>query len=73
MTTVGFLSAPGPFELLVILFVVLLLFGAKRLPDLARSLGKSLGEFKRGRDEAERTALRPPEEKDGDEENGDRR
>lgn len=38
-------------ELLVILFVVLLLFGARKLPDLARSLGRSLSEFKKGRDE----------------------
>jgi len=44
-------SAPGPWELLLILFVVLLLFGAKRLPDLARSLGRSLSEFKKGREE----------------------
>ena len=38
-------------ELVIILLVVLLLFGAKRLPDLARSLGRSLSEFKKGRDE----------------------
>ncbi|MFO7534873.1 MAG: twin-arginine translocase TatA/TatE family subunit [Kiritimatiellia bacterium] len=41
----------GMSELLVILFIVLLLFGAKKLPDLARSLGKSIGEFKKGRDD----------------------
>ena len=42
---------PGPLEILLILLVALLLFGAKRLPDLARSLGKSLSEFKKGREE----------------------
>lgn len=40
-------------EILLILLVVLLLFGAKRLPDLARSLGKSLREFKKGREQGE--------------------
>jgi sec-independent protein translocase protein TatA len=45
------LGTPGPFELIIILVVILLLFGAKRLPDLSRSLGKSLSEFKKGREE----------------------
>ena len=40
---------PGPFEIALILFVILLLFGAKRLPDLARAMGRSLTEFKRGK------------------------
>ncbi|MEM6806454.1 MAG: twin-arginine translocase TatA/TatE family subunit [Bacteroidota bacterium] len=39
-------SMPGGPELLLILFVVLLLFGAKRIPDLARGLGKGIREFK---------------------------
>jgi sec-independent protein translocase protein TatA len=38
----------GGLEVLVILVVTLLLFGAKRLPELTRSLGRSLNEFKRG-------------------------
>jgi TatA/E family protein of Tat protein translocase len=37
----------GPSELLVILVIALLVLGPKRLPDLARSLGKALGEFRR--------------------------
>ncbi len=41
------MSMPGPFEFLVIFFVVLLLFGAKRLPEIGSSLGKSLREFKK--------------------------
>jgi sec-independent protein translocase protein TatA len=36
----------GPLELIVILVVVLLLFGAKRLPELGRSLGSGMREFK---------------------------
>ena len=36
----------GTPELLIILLVILLLFGAKRLPELARGLGKGINEFK---------------------------
>jgi sec-independent protein translocase protein TatA len=38
----------GYQELLLILVIVLILFGAQRLPDLARSLGGSIKEFKKG-------------------------
>ena len=37
----------GPTELVIILLIVLLLFGAKRLPDLAGSIGSSLKEFRK--------------------------
>jgi sec-independent protein translocase protein TatA len=37
----------GSGELIVILCIILLLFGGKRLPELARSLGKGIREFKR--------------------------
>ena len=46
----------GPTELIVVLVIVLILFGGKKLPDLARSLGRSLGEFKKGKDEGEKLA-----------------
>lgn len=36
----------GPPELLVIFLIIIILFGAKRLPELARSLGRSIKEFK---------------------------
>ncbi len=45
------MGMPGPFEMVIILVVIMLLFGAKRLPGLSRSLGKSLSEFKRGKEE----------------------
>jgi len=38
----------GTPELILILLVVLLLFGAKRIPDIARSIGRSLNQFKKG-------------------------
>ncbi len=44
----------GMQELLVILLVVLLLFGAKRIPEVMRSLGSGINEFKRGMREIER-------------------
>jgi TatA/E family protein of Tat protein translocase len=44
----------GPTELIVVLVIVLILFGGKKLPDLARSLGRSLGEFKKGKEEGEK-------------------
>ena len=53
MQTLAF-GMPGGPELLVILFIVMLLFGAKKLPELSRSLGKSLGEFKKGKEDLER-------------------
>lgn len=43
----------GP-EWVIIFVVVLLLFGAKKIPELARGLGKSMGEFKKAKDEFER-------------------
>ncbi|MGB8319719.1 MAG: twin-arginine translocase TatA/TatE family subunit [Ignavibacteriaceae bacterium] len=38
----------GFSELLIILLVVLVLFGAKRIPELAKGLGKGISEFKKG-------------------------
>jgi sec-independent protein translocase protein TatA len=38
----------GSWELLIVLGLVLLLFGGSRIPSLARSLGQSITEFKRG-------------------------
>lgn len=44
---------PGPTELIIVLVVIIILFGPKKLPDLSRAIGKSIGEFKRGRREVE--------------------
>jgi sec-independent protein translocase protein TatA len=37
---------PGPLEIVIILIIVLVIFGPKRLPDLGRSLGRGMREFK---------------------------
>jgi len=50
-----FLESIGTTELLVILVAALILFGPRKLPELSRSLGKSLSEFKRASDDFKRT------------------
>jgi sec-independent protein translocase protein TatA len=61
----GFIQGVGTTELLIIFFVILLLFGAKKLPELARGMGKSIKEFKKATTEIEddiRTAMDTVEE-----------
>ncbi len=39
---------PGLWQLLIVLLIVVIIFGAKKIPELTRSLGRSVGEFKKG-------------------------
>ncbi|MFM2220589.1 MAG: hypothetical protein RLZZ553_337 [Verrucomicrobiota bacterium] len=48
--------------MIIIFVVILLLFGAKKIPELARGLGKSMGEFKKARDEFEREITKAEED-----------
>lgn len=48
-----FPGLPGGPELLIVLAVIVLLFGANKIPKLARSTGQAMGEFRRGREEIE--------------------
>jgi sec-independent protein translocase protein TatA len=53
MLALGFGNFGGP-DLFIILLIVLVLFGAKKLPELARSLGQSMNEFRKAREEFDR-------------------
>ena len=55
---------PGLGEILVILLIVVVFFGAKRIPEIARALGKSLGEFKKGQKEGTMEESAGEEKKD---------
>jgi sec-independent protein translocase protein TatA len=50
---IGIGNLGGP-DLFIILIIVLVLFGAKKLPDLARSLGQSMNEFRKAREDVDR-------------------
>lgn len=54
-TNVGILGI-GVTELIIILVIIILLFGAKKLPELSRSLGKSVGELRKGIDDGKKAA-----------------
>jgi sec-independent protein translocase protein TatA len=65
----AFIQNLGTTEVILILLVILLLFGAKRLPELARGVGKSFKEFKRGLRDAEediRNAIDDEDKPSGD-------
>jgi sec-independent protein translocase protein TatA len=53
----------GIWELVILMVVLLLVFGARRLPEMGRSIGSGMREFKdavTGKDEPEKTELTPP-------------
>ncbi len=54
----AFIGSLGGQEIVVIFLIVLLLFGAKKLPELARGIGKSMGEFKKAREDFEKEITR---------------
>jgi len=56
--TFALIGTLGAQEVILIFLVLLLLFGAKKLPELARGIGKSMGEFKKAREEFEHEITR---------------
>ena len=61
--TILAIAGLGPQELLLVVAVIFLLFGATRLPQLAKSLGQSKRAFKEGLEEAEKESPKKVEEK----------
>lgn len=50
-------SWAGPGEILLVVGVIVLLFGAKKLPEIARSMGKARGEFRKGLQEGDKESV----------------
>jgi sec-independent protein translocase protein TatA len=55
------LGGIGPTELIIILFIVLILFGAGKLPEIGGALGKGIKNFKKASKEPEALDITPPE------------
>jgi sec-independent protein translocase protein TatA len=64
---IAFLGSLGTQEMVLIFLILLLLFGAKKLPQLARGVGKSVGEFRKAREEFEDEIRKGSEEIDKEE------
>ena len=60
MTTIASLLNLGGPDLIIIMGIVLLLFGAKKLPELARGMGQAVREFSKAKDEFTSEIHRPP-------------
>ena len=60
MKTLAILGLPGGSEVILVIFIILLLFGAKKLPELAKSMGQSKAAF----DEGLKEGMQPEEDED---------
>ena len=60
MSTIASLLNRGGPDLVIIMGIVLLLFGAKKLPELARGMGQAVREFSKAKDEFSNEINRPP-------------
>ena len=53
---------PGFWQVAIVVAIIVVLFGARKIPELARSLGKAKGEFKKGLVEGEKEEASAPEQ-----------
>ena len=60
MNIATLLNLAGP-DVIVILFIVVLLFGAKKLPEFAKGMGQAVREFSKAKDQFESEVTRPPQ------------
>jgi len=58
---------PGLWQIIIVVLIIAVLFGAKKIPELARSIGKAKGEFKKGLIEGEKEEA-AAEAKEGEQE-----
>ena len=61
--TLAFIQNMGPVQILICIAVILFLFGGKKIPELARSLGKAKNEFKKGLEEGKKESEAAEESK----------
>jgi sec-independent protein translocase protein TatA len=54
-------NMPGPWEWIIIFIAVLIIFGAKRLPEIARAIGKSIKEFRKATKDIKESIEEPPD------------
>ena len=52
--TLAILLAIGPWQIVLVVLVVLLMFGGKKIPELMKGLGKGISEFKKGKEDIEK-------------------
>ena len=52
--TLAILLAVGPWQIVLVVLVVLLMFGGKKIPELMKGLGKGISEFKKGKNDIEK-------------------
>lgn len=63
-STLLFLQNLGTTEIIIIFVIILLLFGAKRIPDLMKGIGKGIRSFKEGMNDVKEEIDRPVDSKD---------